>query len=127
MTKDELNAILARNPQVSTDDHQTSRQVQDTKPKRHQKAALVQAVPREAESLERAIVRFIGYRIRCCDPDNFAGSCKDLLDGLRHASFIPGDEPWRIIFQTEQVKVSKKSEERTEIEITRENFPCTDH
>lgn len=65
----------------------------------------------------RIIVRFTGYRVRPLDPDNFAGSVKDLLDGLRHAGLISGDEPFRIILQTEQVKVASFKDERTVIEI----------
>jgi hypothetical protein len=51
------------------------------------------------------------------DPDNFAGSCKDLLDGCRHAGLIPGDEPWRIIYETAQEQVKSYAQERTLIEI----------
>lgn len=65
----------------------------------------------------RITVRFTGYRIRPLDPDNFAGSVKDLLDGLRRAQLIPGDEWKQIRLETEQVKVAKREEERTEIEL----------
>ena len=86
-------------------------------PERHQAPALGTAVSGETQGDERITVRFIGYRVRPLDPDNFAGSVKDLLDGLRHANLISGDEPWRIILETEQVKVSSYKEERTEIQI----------
>lgn len=36
---------------------------------------------------------------------------------LRHARLIEGDDPWRIILETRQVKVSTFKEERTEVEI----------
>jgi hypothetical protein len=65
----------------------------------------------------RTRVRFTGYRVRPLDPDNFAGSVKDLLDGLRHAHLIEGDEPWRIDFETAQKKVKSFKEEKTMIEI----------
>lgn len=74
----------------------------------------------------RTHVCFVGHRVRPLDPDNFAGGCKDLLDGLRHARLIPGDEPWRITFKTEQVRVSHLREEGTQVIIEREAHrqPC---
>jgi|ERR1041385_1944557 hypothetical protein len=92
-------------------------ELQSTEPQRNQTPALGGANGRKEESPERVTVRFIGYRCRPLDPDNFAGGCKDLLDALRHAHLIKGDEPWKIIFQTEQIKVSHKTYEKTEIEI----------
>ena len=87
------------------------------KPQPHQTAPLDPANARETNSLRRTRIRFTGYRTRPLDPDNFAASIKDLLDGLRHARLIPGDEHWRIIFETAQVKVKSYSEEFTLIEI----------
>lgn len=95
----------------------TDSQISNTKPKRNKTAALDGAIQGEAESLRRTRIRFTGYRVRPLDPDNFAGGCKDLLDGLRHAALIPGDEPWKIIYETEQVKVKKFEQEKTVIEI----------
>ena len=92
-------------------------EVPNPKPKRDKAAALERAAAREAQSLHRTRIRFIGYRVRPLDPDNFAGSVKDLLDGLRHAQLIPGDEPWRIALVTEQVCVRSYRQERTVIEI----------
>ena len=73
--------------------------------------------PGEKESVPRPLVRFTGYRVRPLDPDNFAGSVKDLLDGLRYAGLIPGDEPWRIRLETLQERVRHFSQEKTVIEI----------
>ena len=95
----------------------THAELQRSEPQRDQAPALVGANAREEKGVERAVVRFIGYRLRPLDPDNFAGGCKDLLDGLRHAKLLAGDEPWRIIFQTEQIKAQTRAEERTVIEI----------
>ena len=92
-------------------------QVSNAKPKRHKAPTLGAAICGEAKSPARTIVRFEGFRVRPLDPDNFAGSVKDLLDGLRHAKLISGDEPWRIVLETEQVKVSSFKDERTEITI----------
>lgn len=98
-------------------EYKTVPHVQSPKPERHQAPALGTAVQGKAQGDDRVIIRFIGYRVRPLDPDNFAGGCKDLLDGLRHAGLIPGDEPDKIIFVTEQKKVAHLSEERTEIEL----------
>lgn len=95
-----------------------NRELQDAKPQRDQAPALGGTVQGKEESLRRTTVRFIGYRVRPLDPDNFAGSVKDLLDGLRHAALLIGDEAWRIILETEQVKVGSYKQEKTEIIIT---------
>lgn len=96
----------------------SDRQVSHPIPERDQAPALDSSDAGKAQSVGRVTVRFTGYRVRPLDPDNFAGSVKDLLDGLRHASIIPGDEPWRIKLETEQVKVGNYKDERTVIEIT---------
>ena len=83
----------------------------------HKTPALAQPRKRKAKSVARTRVRFTGFRVRPLDPDNFAGSVKDLLDGLRHAHLIEGDEPWRIDFETAQKKVKSFKEEKTVIEI----------
>jgi hypothetical protein len=92
-------------------------EIPNSQPEHHQAPALGATVQRKAEGFSRAIVRFVGYRVRPLDPDNFAGSCKDLLDGLRHAGLILGDEPWRIVYETTQEKVNSYAQERTLIEI----------
>lgn len=94
------------------------RRLPHPEPQRHQAPALGGAGEGEAPGDGRAVVRFVGYRVRPLDPDNFAGSVKDLLDGLRHAGLIPGDEPWRIRLETEQVRVRTKAEEKTVIAVT---------
>jgi hypothetical protein len=98
-------------------EHHSDPQLQSPKPQRDQAPALGAAVPGKTKGIQRVIVRFIGFRCHPLDPDNFAGGCKDLLDGLRHAKLIPGDEPDRIIFVTEQRKVAHRKDERTEIEL----------
>lgn len=112
LTSKWLNERLAANP-----DLRINGQVPHPKPKHHQKKPLDQAVRGEEKSLPRVTVRFVGYRVRPLDPDNFAGSVKDLLDGLRHMGAIAGDEPWRIRLETEQEKVGTYEEEKTVIQI----------
>lgn len=98
-------------------DNHPRTQVSDSKPEHNQAPALGGAVQGKAEGVGRVLVRFVGYRVRPLDPDNFAASIKDCLDFLRHAHLIEGDEPWRIILQTEQVKVAHFAEEKTVIEV----------
>ena len=102
---------------VKKNENQNNRKISNAKPEQNQAAALGGAIQREAKGVQRTIVRFVGHRVRPLDPDNFAGSVKDLLDGLRHANLISGDDPWRIKLETEQVQVNHYDEERTEIEI----------
>jgi hypothetical protein len=119
MTKAELDQLLARNKQLSLDENPSGSSLLRAIVKPFKRPALEQKLFRTQESHPRIIVCFTGYRLRPCDPDNFAGGCKALLDGLRHAGLIPGDEPWQIDFRTNQVKVTRKREERTEITIWR--------
>ncbi len=93
------------------------REVSNTVPQQDQTPALDSADAGETKSSSRVAVRFTGYRVRPLDPDNFAGSCKDLLDGLVHAGILHGDEWWRIEFTTRQKKVRSYAEEKTLIEI----------
>ncbi len=93
------------------------RKIQDSEPQYHKTAALDSADARKKEGVDRTKVSFIGFRVRPLDPDNFAGSVKDLLDGLRHASILKGDEWWRITLETRQEKVKSYAEERTVIKI----------
>jgi hypothetical protein len=86
-------------------------------PQRASRSALECALGGKKESSQRIVVRFTGYRVRLLDPDNFAGGCKNLLDGLRHAQLISSDDPGSIRFETEQEKVGTYSEERTVITI----------
>lgn len=91
--------------------------LQSPKPKRHKQAALECSNAGEREGICRVRIRFTGYRCRPLDPDNFAGGCKNGIDALRKFGLIEGDEPWRIIFETEQFKVRHYKDEKTVIEI----------
>ena len=110
-------AFIAKNSTNETPQARTL--LPDPKPKPDASPTLEGTGTGKEKGVRRTLVRFIGYRVRPLDPDNFAGSVKDVLDGLRHAGLIPGDEPWKIRLATEQVRVGKFSEERTEIEIVR--------
>ena len=87
------------------------------KPEPNQAKALERAAPRAAPRLGKVTVRFTGYRCRLLDPDNFAGSVKDLLDGCVAAGLFDDDSPDHIILITEQEKVPHLQDEMTIIEI----------
>ncbi len=83
-----------------------------------QAPALDAAIPGKEKGMERIGICFRGYRVRPLDPDNFAGSVKDILDALKHAHLLRDDNFWEVRLQTEQVKVKSFEEEKTTIEIT---------
>ncbi len=108
---------IARGRKGNRNANHTEIKIPDTQPERKPGTSLEQTSSGEKGGAVRTVVRFVGYRVRPLDPDNFAGSVKDLLDGLRHSGLIHGDEPWRIKLETEQVKVGHFCEEKTEIII----------
>jgi hypothetical protein len=112
-----LAEILGHPGYSIASENRPDRPIPHAEPQRHEAPALGAAVQGETAGLPRATIRFTGYRVRPLDPDNFAGSVKDLLDGLRHAGLIPGDEPWRIHLETEQIRVAHLDGECTVIEI----------
>lgn len=72
----------------------------------------------EAQHPRRIVVRIASFRRRLLDPDNLTGGTKYFVDSARYAGLIPGDRPDQITLEVSQHKVSRKEEERTEIEIT---------
>ena len=95
--------------------------LQDSIVKCNQTSALGSPVKGKEKSMgglqERVRIKFTGHRVKPLDPDNFAGSVKDCLDFLHRSGIIEGDEPWKIILETDQEKVKHYEEEKTEIEI----------
>lgn len=118
MEREKLKQIF---PRASTSFLNANDQLSTTVIKRHPPSALGGSKKGKEEGLERAKIKFTFYRTRPLDPDNAQGSVKDLLDGLRHAHVIAGDEWWRIIVETSQEKVGHKWQEGTKIEI----YQCT--
>lgn len=102
---------------LSANETPNLRQIPNSDPKPNKRRALGTSLQGKTQSVPRIIIRFTGYRVRPLDPDNFAGSVKDLLDALRYAHLVDGDEPWRIKLETEQEKVKSYAEERIMIEI----------
>lgn len=114
-TQQEYDAYLAKRSAVGV-------KLSPAESQQDQAPALVQAVSRETKSIRRPVVRFTFYCLRLRDRDNYTSSPKDLCDGLRHASLIPGDSEAEIDLQVEQVKIAHRSEQRTVIEII---YPAT--
>ena len=115
---DQVNPALRKRieDQIKNEDR-ANRPLPNPIAERDQAPALGPAVQGKEKGTKRITVSFVGWRVRPLDPDNFAGSVKDLLDGLRHAGLIPGDEPWNIKLETEQVKVDHFNLELTFISI----------
>lgn len=63
----------------------------------------------------RVLIRFVVARKRLCDPDNVA--VKSLLDCLRFAGAISGDEPEKISLEVRQIKCAKGEPEQVVIEV----------
>lgn len=91
--------------------------VSDTQPKCDVKQTLEPLPQAQETSKRRTKVRIVRYACRPLDCDNYAGGCKALIDELRYAKIIRDDNPETIEVEFKQVKVSHKTEERTEIEI----------
>jgi hypothetical protein len=119
MTENErVQAIFRiRFPRASASFIALNSQIQPTELEQDAPVALVKAAAGKEKGLDRVVLRFRGCFVRPRDPDNFAGSLKNLIDGLRHSGVIEGDEPWRIKLELEQEKVNTYAEERTVIEI----------
>ncbi len=112
---DAVQPIMERKKGKHEANHQ--RKIQDSEPEHHQTPALDSANEGKTKRMGRTIVSFTGFRVRPLDPDNFAASCKDLLDGIVHAGLVFDDTPWLIILRTEQEKVKSYAQEKTVIEI----------
>ena len=69
----------------------------------------------EASHTSRVSIRVVSFRRRLIDPDNLCP--KYFIDCLRYAEIIKDDSAAHVTIQTEQVKVSEKGDERTEITI----------
>jgi hypothetical protein len=65
------------------------------------------------------LVRITSYRQRLLDIDNLMP--KWHLDCCRYGNLIPDDNPKAIEFSCSQIKVARKTDQRTEVEIT---YPC---
>ena len=73
----------------------------------------------QERSKKRITLRITRYSTRLLDEDNLAGS-KLLTDQLRYAGIIPSDDPESLKIINDQVKVKRRTEERTEVRIKEE-------
>jgi len=89
--------------------------IQSPKPEPAVRHELHGSVSGAKKSPPRVVVRIKCCRSKLLDPDNLCP--KSLIDGLRYAGLIPGDEPDKIELVVTQEKCDKK-DERTEIELT---------
>jgi Holliday junction resolvase RusA-like endonuclease len=91
--------------------------ISNSKPKCDAKQALESLPQIKKRSSKRTHLRITRFSCRPLDCDNYAGGCKPIIDQLRYAKLIRDDDPESVQIEFIQVKVSKKTEERTEIEI----------
>jgi hypothetical protein len=108
MTEAELQALLARNPQVTTDETNPRPRLSDPVPKSNPARTLDKKEKAETAGRGRIRVSIVSYRKRLCDADNLAGGAKILLDSLVQKSIIPDDSPEYIDYQIEQYKTGAK-------------------
>ena len=110
MTNEDLQMLLKRNSHLS---------LGDTGPltKLERPAGNGPLATREAQAPNSGAVhiRFVSVRKRLLDPDNI--SEKWVLDCLRFANIIRGDEPDKITLETTQRKAAKNEDEHTEVTI----------
>jgi hypothetical protein len=92
----------------------------DTVPQPNRAQALDRRPPAQERGQGRTVVRITRVAPRLLDPDNLAGGCKFLIDAMRHAGLIPNDDPASIELVTLQ-RQCRRGEERTEIELVRQN------
>ena len=118
MTRAQLAALLRANPQISlADETSLDALLPDPIAQCYPLPPLEQGAHSQAGSLARPLVRFISRRCRPLDPDNLAGGCKALLDGLVASGLLPGDGPSQIATEYRQQKVERRRDEATIVEI----------
>lgn len=110
MTNEELQMLLKRNPSLSIGDTGTIAELE--RPARDRPLAAREA---KASNSGAVHIRFVSVRKRLLDPDNI--SEKWVLDCLRFANIIRGDEPDKITLETTQRKAAKTEAEHTEVTI----------
>lgn len=81
--------------------------------------ALERLLAAQKASRGRTVVRFTRFTTQPLDPDNHVGSVKAALDCLRQSfpALLPDDNPEIIDLRIDQVRVSKKEQQGTLIEI----------
>lgn len=109
LTKKQYEVLKARTKGANSKPKSTSRN-----------EPLAKAQTKE-EDTGRAIVRICSYRTRLLDIDNLYGGSKYICDALRYAGIIRDDTCKDIDLKVYQIKVKTKKEERTEIEVIKDD------
>jgi hypothetical protein len=104
-------------PHGSTAFFQVNHQIQSAVPKPATSDALGSAVQGKKESMGRVTLSFRGFFVRLKDPDNFAGSLKNCIDGIRRCGLVDDDSPDKIKLICEQTQVAHFAQERIELTI----------
>jgi len=86
-------------------------------PQQNTSSPLVKTETRKVENPSRVSVSIGIYRSRILDSDNAWGGSKALVDCLVTVGLLPGDSPSDIDLNVQQIKVSRKAQEQTVIEI----------
>lgn len=87
-----------------------------TKPQRPVPNESLEQAAREEKSSKRCVVSITSFRCRLTDPDNLCP--KYIIDSLRYAGALYDDREEDIELHVSQKKVSHRTQERTDIEIT---------
>ena len=93
-----------------------SPRVSDPKPQPIVRKELLDSSKPQKAGRTRLALRITRYATRLLDEDNLSGA-KLLVDQMRYAGILPDDDPGSTKIILDQIKVSKKTEERTEISI----------
>lgn len=72
-------------------------------------------IPKATNPEDYRKVKLNSYRVSLLDEDNFNGGLKPLIDCMKELKVIYDDSPKYFSYEAEQVKVSKKSDQKTEI------------
>jgi hypothetical protein len=91
--------------------------VSSGKPEPALQAALEHHLQSQEESGKRIIVRIVKCSLRLSDRTNLYAGYKLLEDQLRYSGLIPNDDPDTIDIQITQIRVSKRKETGTYIQI----------
>lgn len=117
MTRAQLEALLARNPQISSHEDPVGAQLPAALAQPDPLSPLDPSASDQTGSVGSVSLRVISWRCRLLDYDNLVAGAKALIDGLAQAGLIPGDGPDQIETEYCQQKVKHRQQEATVVEI----------
>lgn len=100
------------------ENNDSSQRVCGLEPEQDATRSLAGGVGGETQSDARIMVRIERRGLRLLDPDNLYGAHKYIIDALRTAELIPGDDPESINLIVTQTRVKCREEIQTIVEIT---------